>query len=157
MARAGDELANPVSGERIVFLQTATDTGGDLLEMDDFWTQPGHRTPEHVHPQMQERWEILAGRVCFCIGGVERTVGPGEAIVAEPGVAHTARKLGPEPVHLRIQMRPALRWELFVEQMFTLAREALDDAPETPSGNAMVDLLREFPREIATFRPPMTS
>ncbi len=50
MARAGDELVNPITGERIVFRKTAADTDGTLLEMDDFWTQPGHRAPEHVHP-----------------------------------------------------------------------------------------------------------
>lgn len=48
MARAGDELVNPITGERIVFRKTAAETAGRLLEMDDFWTQPGHRAPEHV-------------------------------------------------------------------------------------------------------------
>jgi hypothetical protein len=33
-----DELFNPLTGERIVFRKTAAETGGVLLEMDDFWT-----------------------------------------------------------------------------------------------------------------------
>ena len=148
MARAGDELVNPVSGERIVFLRTAADTHGRLLEMDDFWTQPGHRTPEHIHPEMLERWEVLAGSVCFRIGGKERIAVPGEVVIAPPGVSHTARKVDAEPVHLRIQMRPALGWERFVERLFALVRHGHADAGRAPGETVIAELLREFPREV---------
>ncbi len=149
MVRTGDELVNPVSGERIVFLQTAADTGGRLLEMDDFWTRPGHRTLEHIHPEMQERWEVIAGRVCFRVAGVERIAGPGEVVIAPAGVPHMAWTLDAAPVHLRIQMRPALCWERFVERLFGLARDGHTDERGMPDPTLMVELLREFPREIA--------
>ena len=97
MAQTGDELVNPVSGERIVFRQTAADTDGQLLEMDDFWTRPGHRTAEHIHPEMQERWEVVAGRVCFRVAGVERIAGPGEVVTAPAGVPHMAWSLDAAP------------------------------------------------------------
>lgn len=149
MARAGDELVNPAGGERIVFLQTAADTGGRLLEMDDFWTRPGHRTSEHIHPEMQERWEIIAGSVCFRIAGVERIAGPGEVVIAPAGAPHMAWSADAAPVHLRIQMRPALRWERFVERLFALARDGRTDERGMPDSTPMIELLREFPREIA--------
>jgi hypothetical protein len=60
MASAGDELVDPATGERIVFCKTSAETAGGLLEMDAFWTRLGHRAPEHVHPEMQERWEVIA-------------------------------------------------------------------------------------------------
>lgn len=147
--RDRDELINPVSGERIVFLQTAADTDGRLLEMEDFWTQPEHRTVEHVHPGMQERWEVIAGSVCFRIDGVERIAGPGEVVIAPAGVPHMAWALDAAPVHLRIQMRPALRWERFVERLFALARDGHTDERGMPAPALMIELLREFPREIA--------
>jgi quercetin dioxygenase-like cupin family protein len=150
MVSAGDELVNPVSGERIVFLQTAADTDGRLLEMDDFWTRPGHRTPEHIHPEMQERWEVIAGSVCFRIAGVERTAGPGEVVVAAAGVPRMAWNPGAEPVHLRIQMRPARRWERFIERLFRLARDGHTDERGMPDPTLMIELLPEFPREIAS-------
>jgi hypothetical protein len=34
MAKAGDELINPVTGLRTVFRKTARDTGGELLQVD---------------------------------------------------------------------------------------------------------------------------
>jgi quercetin dioxygenase-like cupin family protein len=114
----------PVTGERIVFLRTGEETGGELLEMDDFWARADHRTPEHLHPAMEERWEVIAGNIRFEIGGVGRTAGPGETIVAPPGTPHTARNIGEKPAHLRIQMRPALRWQEFVERLFALPGSA---------------------------------
>lgn len=149
MAHAGDELVNPITGERIVFRKTAADTGGILLEMDDFWTRPGHRTLEHIHPEMQERWEVVAGRVCFRVAGVERIAGPGEVVTAPAGVPHTAWSLDAAHVHLRIQMRPALCWEMFVERLFVLARDGHIDERGRPDPALMVELLQDFPRELA--------
>src|SRR3984957_7021695 len=83
MARAGDELVNPITCERIVFRKTAAETGGALLEMDDFWMRPGHRAPAHAHPGMRERWEVIAGMASFAIGGVEQRAGPGHVVVAD--------------------------------------------------------------------------
>ena len=34
MARAGDVLENPSSGDRLTFLRTAAETGGELLEYE---------------------------------------------------------------------------------------------------------------------------
>jgi hypothetical protein len=59
MARAGDELVNPVTGLRTVFRKTARDTAGEQLQLD--WiSEPGWTTgPDHVHPLQEERFEVL--------------------------------------------------------------------------------------------------
>ncbi len=54
---------------------------------------------------------------------------------------------GTEPVHLRIQMRPALRWEIFVERLFELLSGPAAGTAE--AGGALLALMREFPAEIA--------
>jgi quercetin dioxygenase-like cupin family protein len=147
MAWPGQEIVNGVTGERIVFRHTGAETGGELLEMDDFWTEPGHRAPEHAHPQMQERWEVIAGTASFRIDGIERAAGPGEMVLAEPGVRHMAWNASTEPVHLRVQMRPALEWEIFVERLFALA--SAGPSGERPDSASLLELVRRFPREIA--------
>ncbi|HEY4918040.1 MAG TPA: cupin domain-containing protein [Solirubrobacteraceae bacterium] len=149
MARAGDELVNPITCERIVFRKTAAETGGALLEMDDFWMRPGHRAPAHAHPGMRERWEVIAGMASFAIGGVEQRAGPGHVVVADPGVAHQAWNATAEPVHLRIEMCPALQWETFVERLFALAADAHSAGHQQPDPARLLELMREFPREIA--------
>ena len=134
MPRTGDVLRNPATGELLRFVRTAADTGGELLEMENTWVRPDHATMPHLHPGMEETWEVLDGRAGFRIGDDELEAGPGERVTAPPGVVHTAWNLSGGETRLRITMRPALRWEEFVERLFT------SPGPE---------LLRDFPDEIA--------
>jgi mannose-6-phosphate isomerase-like protein (cupin superfamily) len=148
MARAGDQLFNPLTGERIVFRVTACETGGALLEMDAFWAGAARRAVEHVHPEMQERWEVIAGHARFRIDGVQRTAGPGEVVVAAPGSAHEAWNPAAEPAHVRIQMRPALDWERFVERLFAISGAAHEAGQPAPEAKLLRELMRRFRREI---------
>ncbi|HEX8067139.1 MAG TPA: cupin domain-containing protein [Thermoleophilaceae bacterium] len=150
MARAGDTVENPVTGERIEFLRTAADTGGALLEMEDVWPRPGQRTPPHVHPEMEERWHVLSGRAGFQVGDAEeRVAGPGETVVAPPGTPHRAWNASDGETRVRIEMRPALRWEEFVERLFRAAAEGRVDDTGAPEPELALELLREFRREVA--------
>jgi mannose-6-phosphate isomerase-like protein (cupin superfamily) len=124
-------MENPRTGERI---EVVSDDG-DLLVMDVRWTRPGHRALEHVHPRMEERWEVLEGRAAFRVDGVEVEGGPGTVVVAPPGRRHLAWNPTDEPVRLRIEMRPALRWAEFTRRLF--------------AGEDPVALLEAFPDEVA--------
>ena len=128
-----ETLVNPATGERVTFVSEAP----ELLVMETVWPRPGRRAPQHVHPEMQERWEVLEGRAAFRIGGEETEVGPGGAVVAPAGVPHVAWNPTDAPARLRIEMRPALRWRAFVERLC-----AAGGAPDPA-------LLREFRREVA--------
>jgi mannose-6-phosphate isomerase-like protein (cupin superfamily) len=123
-------IENPRTGERIVF-EVRTP---DVLVMESTWTRPGRRAAAHVHPKMEETYEILEGRAAFRIAGIESTAGPGETVVVPPNTAHLAWNPTNAPVRLRITMRPALRWAEFVERLF--------------GGADAAELLREFNREI---------
>ena len=130
MTRRGQTVENPFTGERLTFVRTAADTNGELLEMEDVWVRADHATAPHVHPRMEETWEVLDGRARFRIGDEEVEAGPGEAVVAPPGVPHQAWNLSGGETHLRITMRPALRWEEFVVRMFAEPRRVLELLPE---------------------------
>lgn len=148
MARAGDQIENPLTGERLTFRLTAAETDGQLLELDSLWTRPGHRVLEHIHPSMQERWEVISGTARFRIGDEEIVAAVGESVTAPAGVSHLAWNPGDEVVHVRIQLRPALRWETFIERMFALTQDAHAEGQPAPDQSAMVELLREFSPEI---------
>jgi quercetin dioxygenase-like cupin family protein len=138
---AGDSIENPLTGERIIFVRTAADTGGEVLELEARWTRKGMRTPEHVHPEMEERFEVLSGEARLRIAGAERGAKLGQVVTVPPGTRHVAWNPGDREARLRLEFRPALRWEDFVERLFTLAREGrMDELP---------NLMSEFPREIA--------
>lgn len=148
MPYASNEIANPLTGERIVFRVSASESDGQLLELDSFWSRPGQRAAEHIHPGMQESWEVISGTASFRIDGSQRSAGPGEVLIAEPGVAHRAWNPGEGLVHVRIQMRPALRWEHFIERLFGLAQSAHAKGLATPEPAALTELLSEFRAEI---------
>ncbi len=82
------------------------------------WSRPGHRASEHVHPIMEERFEVLAGRAAFRIDGIVIDATVGTVVVAPPGRRHLAWNPTEEPVQLKIEMRPALRWREFTTRFF---------------------------------------
>jgi mannose-6-phosphate isomerase-like protein (cupin superfamily) len=143
------EVENSVTGERIVFRVTAAESAGALLEFDDFWLRPEHRVAEHVHPKIEERWEVISGTVCFRIDGVEQTASPGDVVVAGAGTPHMSWNAGERPAHLRVQMRPALRWEDFTRRLFAAAQQGLTDDQGIPKPRLLAELLREFSEELA--------
>ena len=124
-------IENARTGERIeVVSETA-----ELLTMLATWTRPGSRAMEHVHPGMEERWHVLEGRAAFRIDGVEVEGPAGTVVVAPAGRRHLAWNPTEQPVRLRIEMRPALRWAEFTTRLFR--------------GDDPAALLEEYPDEIA--------
>jgi len=49
---------------------------------------PGVKTQLHLHPQTEEIYYILRGQGLMQLNGIERTVGPGDAIAIPPGIPH---------------------------------------------------------------------
>ncbi|HMJ74579.1 MAG TPA: cupin domain-containing protein, partial [Iamia sp.] len=112
-----DTVENPRTGERVTF---ASETP-ELLVMDVTWTRPGHRAIEHLHPGMEERFEVVEGRAAWRLGGEGGSTvegGTGTVVTVPPGVVHLAWNPTDGPVRLRIEMRPALRWRPFTTRLF---------------------------------------
>ena len=74
MAYTGQSFENPVSGERITFLQTAADTDGALLELELELSADGHVPGAHVHPEQEERFHVLEGALTVVVSGDERVL-----------------------------------------------------------------------------------
>lgn len=72
MAKPGDVIENPITGEKIVFIQTAEDTDGECLEMDLFVRSGGYVAAEHIHPKQDEEFEVRAGKLALFINGKKR-------------------------------------------------------------------------------------
>jgi quercetin dioxygenase-like cupin family protein len=122
MAHAGQAIANPVTGERVVFRATAAETGGRLLSMVYHAPAQCRIGPPHIHPRQEERSEVLAGTMRGRVGGADRTVRPGDVAIVAPGVRHMWRSEGDEELHAIVEFRPALGTEAMLEALFALAR-----------------------------------
>lgn len=154
MARAGEMIVNPRTGQTMTFRQTAGDTGGRLLQLDCTSVPQGPREPEHLHPQQESRFAVRSGALRVRIGGREQVVGPGQVAVIPPRTPHTFWVEGDSLAQYRQEFRPALRSELFFETLFGLAREGRLDAEGMPVPLQLTVLVRAFGNEIRPTRPP---
>lgn len=123
MAKAGELIENPITGERITFLKTTQETSGQLLRFE-YVLPPGFTIPEHVHPQQEERHEILSGTLRGRVGGQERDYGEGERVIGPAGVPHAWQNPSShEEVRFVSELRPPLAFETLLETYCGLARD----------------------------------
>jgi quercetin dioxygenase-like cupin family protein len=154
MARAGETIENPVTRERLTFVCTAADTDGELLEVELTFASGGFVPSMHVHPQQQERFEVLEGNPRFCIGTSERTSSPGDTFLAAPRTPHRFWNPGPGEARVRIELRPALRMEEVLEEIARLGRTGKLNRKGLPSPLRGAVLAREYAAEFAAARDP---
>src|SRR5262245_61625237 len=121
MARPGQTLSHPKTGERATFLRTTADTGGELCELE-LTAAPGTKpAAAHIHPTQTERFTVHAGRVRVRLGRDQREHSAGETVVIPPGTPHTWAAVGDEQLRLTATIEPALNAENFFEDFFALA------------------------------------
>lgn len=152
MAYAGQILENRVSGERIVFRKTASDTGGELLAFELFLAPNGHVPRAHVHPEQEERFEVVKGTMKFRRGLKTVIARAGDTVVVPSGVTHRFENADNEPAHVLVEVRPALRMEQLFETATALAREGRTNRKGLPKPLELALFVREFEREV---RAPM--
>ncbi len=133
MVRSGDTIENPVTGERIVFLTTAADTDGEVCTVETFLRPGAFVAAAHVHPQQEERFEVLGGTVGFRAGDEEATVGPGGRVTVPAGTPHRFWNAGDDEAHFVCEVRPALRFEQLLETMFALAADGRTNRKGLPN------------------------
>lgn len=70
-------VEDPVLRTRYTFRRTADEDGGDVLWVET-WVDPGGGVAPHIHPSIEERFEVLAGRPSFLLGRRWRQTAPGD-------------------------------------------------------------------------------
>src|SRR3979411_2754063 len=115
---------NPHTGERITFLATADETGGQSTRME-IRVQPGPADwvgPVHFHPSQEEHFEVVAGAPEVLVGGETKRAGAGEDVTVPVRVPHIFRNAGSDELVMVSEYRPGLRSvETFFATFFGLA------------------------------------
>ncbi|MDQ1616921.1 MAG: hypothetical protein QOJ60_2860 [Actinomycetota bacterium] len=123
VARAGEVIENPVTGERMTFRRTRADTGGAELEVE-LELAPGAFLPlKHVHARQEERFTVLAGALRFSSGSATTVLEPGATVAVPAGTPHAWAPAGGDEARVAVLFTPALATELFFESFFALARD----------------------------------
>lgn len=115
MAHAGQELEGP-NGHRLRLIRTATETDGEVLEMEATWEAGSGLPPAHHHPSQHERFEVLDGAVKTVIDGAERRYEAGETFEVPAGTTH--QMTGDGEARVNWQVRPAMRTAEFFERLY---------------------------------------
>jgi len=123
MAKSGDVIEHPVTGERFTFLKTAQDTGGEYSRYEVRVRPHGFVAAPHVHPLTEETFEIQAGTWAFAVDGKETRIGPGEGASIPVGTPHAWWNAGEEEGVAIVEFRPALKADEFFESFFGLAQD----------------------------------
>jgi quercetin dioxygenase-like cupin family protein len=156
MAKVGDMLEHPVTGEKIIFRKTAKDTGGELMRADIIMRPHGFVAAQHVHPLQQERFEVLSGSIKLRVNGVKRELHAGETTVVPPRTPHVWWNDSDQEAHVLVDFRPALRFDEFFETFFGLAQAGkVDKKTGLPNLFVMALVLREFEKELYLAQPPL--
>jgi len=147
-------IVNPTSGERIVIRATAAVTEGRLLSFELFLASGGCVPAGHAHPEQEESFTVIRGRMRFRRGLRVIMAGPGERVIMSPGVYHSFANRGPDPAHLLVEVRPALRMEEVLELAAEFGQAGQSARHRLRRLLALVLFLREFRREIGLPHTP---
>lgn len=120
MARAGEVMEDPVNGGRAIFRQTATETKGELLQIDFSFPPHIKLSIDHIHPLQEERFEVQRGTFGFLMDGREQIGSAGHRLTVPAGVRHKFWVIGDEPGEIRFEFRPALRAAEVFETLWAL-------------------------------------
>jgi mannose-6-phosphate isomerase-like protein (cupin superfamily) len=123
MARSHDIITNPIVGDKVEFLVTAADSGGELLRLQ-VWIAPGAQgPPEHTHPVQVETFAVVSGTAGLKVNGQTHLLSAGQSLTVPNNTPHKFWNAGPDELVMIGELRPAFRTEYFLESMYSLASQ----------------------------------
>lgn len=132
MISTGQTLINPVTGERMTFIRTSADTGGEYVLIELVAEPDTFVAAAHVHPAQVET-EVVSGTLGARVAGRQIEAHAADTLVVEPGQAHKWWNAGNGELVFRCEIRPALQFESLIETMFSLAADGLTNEKGMPN------------------------
>ena len=154
MIRKGDVIDNPVTGERLRFLETSEETNGEYVLVECTVQPNGFVAAAHVHPHQTERFEIEAGLVGFRLDGADVLAGPGESVVVPAGSSHRFWNAGETEARFVCEVRPALAFERLLQTMFALANDGKTSRRGMPNPLRLAVIAKEHFDTVRLPFPP---
>jgi quercetin dioxygenase-like cupin family protein len=121
--RTGQTIENAVTGERVTFRQTSSDTHGELVVVDVVVEPDGAVAAAHVHPSQDERFTVHEGELEMTLRKQTIAARAGDVILVPAGTPHRFRNVGETQASFTCEVRPALGFESLLETMFALAND----------------------------------
>ena len=148
MIRTGEILENPVTGERLRFLKTSRDTGGESVVVDAVVKPGGTVGSGLVHRRQTKHFHVVSGTVGFKLGRRKLEAGPGDLVVVEPGTTHEIWNAGGTPARFIAVVRPALQFEELVATIFALAADRKTNRKGIPRLLRLAVIAHEYSEDV---------
>jgi quercetin dioxygenase-like cupin family protein len=153
-----DIVEDPVLKQRLRFHRTTEPDGGEVLHIET-WVDPDGGVTPHLHPAMEERFQVLAGQPTFLAARRWTTASPGETVVVPAGTRHAYRNRGEETVHMVCHVRPPSSLQEFLEDVAALARAGKFNRRGLPTSYAALleaaALAHRHRKMVTLLFPPM--
>jgi quercetin dioxygenase-like cupin family protein len=160
MATSGemtDQLTeDPVLRMRSRFWRTTAD-GEEVLHVET-WVDPGGGVTPHVHPAMEERFEVLDGRPEFLAGRNWNETRPGQTVLVPPGTRHAFRNRSGEVAHFVCHATPPSTLQEFLEDAAALSRAGgitRRALPRSIGGLLQAAVIAHHYRDMVTLLAPL--
>ena len=128
---------------------------GELLAVDGYVRPGGAVVGEHVHPAIEETFEVVSGLVGFRIDGHDPVAQPGERLHVPAGTAHDWWNAGEEEARVVVEIRPGERFEQMSLNLFGLAQDGRTNSKGMPNPLRVAIFAREFGDVLRFTKPPL--
>lgn len=117
-------ITNPITGERVTFLQEHKDTNGEVTKIKVELVPFAKGVPKHYHTAFTEEFEVIEGEMVVTAGKKKILAKPGDSVLVPIGQMHTFRNYSDKPVTFTVELRPAsIGFERSMRAAFGLARD----------------------------------
>lgn len=148
-------IENPLSGERMTFLTTGEETGGEFARVRCELPAGASGPPLHYHLTFTETFEVVEGTLDMYVGGKKhhRVLKSGEVAHAPVKVPHTFWNSISEPVVFEAVVQPAQPFESTVRTFFGMARDGKTNKKGVPTNIWELALAHELSGSYMTGMP----
>jgi quercetin dioxygenase-like cupin family protein len=153
-SQPGETLHNPVTGERAIVLEAPAQNAERRLVVEVLLDPGAAVAGEHLHPAIDESFEVLEGQLGYRLDGVEGTAGAGDRLEIPAGSWHDWWHVGAGETICRVTITPGDRFEQMIRTLWGLAGDGHTNAKGMPGLLQIVAISAEFSNVIVFRRPP---
>jgi mannose-6-phosphate isomerase-like protein (cupin superfamily) len=161
MMAGGDEMPDELTEDPVLRMRSrfwrTTDGTDEVLHVET-WVDPGGGVTPHIHPAMEERFDVLDGRPQFLAGRSWKETEPGDTVRVPPGTRHAFRNRGGEVAHFVCHATPPSTLQGFLEDAAALSRAggiSRRALPRSLDGLLQAAVLVHHYRDMVTLLAPL--
>lgn len=155
MAKMNQVIENRKFGDKVKFLVTSEMSGGKLMKAEFWIAGNGDGPPLHFHPEQTETFEVISGQLNVTVDGKEIVLRPGETFTVPTNAEHKFANKADAPAVVTVQLEPALRFEFFLETLYSLQEQNKVNKSGIPRPLQFAAVLHEYYGEMYVTSPPV--